>query len=50
MWGMAVAMPYIFVVNENKKWYNQNNILGVVREELHENNYYYSTYTISSSY
>ena len=46
MWGMAVAMPYIFVVNENKKWYNQNNILGVVREELHENNYYYSTYTI----
>ena len=45
MWGMAVAMPYIFVVNENK-----NNILGVVREELHENNYYYSTYTISSSY
>ena len=25
MWGMAVAMPYIFVENKNKKWYTQIN-------------------------
>ena len=23
MWGMAVAMPYIFVVNGEREWYNQ---------------------------
>lgn len=23
MWGVAVAMPYIFVVNGERKWYNQ---------------------------
>ena len=23
MWGMAVVMPYIFVVNGERKWYNQ---------------------------
>ena len=23
MWGVAVAMPYIFVANKNWKWYNQ---------------------------
>ncbi len=23
MWGVAVAMPYIFVVNVKREWYNQ---------------------------
>ena len=23
MWGVAVAMPYIFVVNGEREWYNQ---------------------------
>lgn len=23
MWGVAVATPYVFMENENKKWYNQ---------------------------
>lgn len=23
MWGMAVAMSYIFVANGERKWYNQ---------------------------
>ena len=23
MWGVAVAMPYIFVVNVEREWYNQ---------------------------
>lgn len=22
MWGVAVAMPYIFVVNGEREWYN----------------------------
>jgi len=24
MWGVAVAMPYIFVENGGYEWYNQN--------------------------
>ncbi len=29
MWGVAVAMPYIFMVNGSRKWYNQNvNVIG----------------------
>ncbi len=50
MCGVAVAMPYIFVANKKKKCYNQSRILSVVEEEVHENNYYYSAYTISSPY
>ncbi len=30
MWGVAVAMPYVFVVNEQWKWYNQMNKSKVV--------------------
>ncbi len=31
MWGVAVAVPYIFIVNEERKWYNQMDKLGVVK-------------------
>jgi len=25
VWGVVVAIPYIFVVNEERRWYNQRN-------------------------
>ncbi len=29
MWGVAAAVPCIFVVNRGRKWYNQNvNVVG----------------------
>lgn len=28
MWGVAVAMPYIFVVNKERKCYNLFNVRG----------------------
>ncbi len=29
MSGIAIAVPYIFVVNRSGKWYNQNvNVIG----------------------
>ncbi len=51
MWGVTVGIALYFLMeNGNWKWYNQNSIYDVVREEFHENNYYYSAYTISSPY
>lgn len=32
MWGMVVAVLYIFVVNENKKWYNQKDKFRLQKE------------------
>lgn len=31
MWGVVVAMPYILVVNEEWKWYNQIYKWGFMR-------------------
>ncbi len=36
MWGVAVAMPYIFVVNGEEKWYNQ---IGILEFGGRENEY-----------
>ena len=33
MWGAAVAVPYIFVVNKEWKWYNQVNISNLLKNE-----------------
>ena len=32
MWGVAVAMPYIIVVNGEREWYNQICKFSVVSE------------------
>lgn len=33
MWGAAVAVPYIFVVNKEWKWYNQVNKSNLLKNE-----------------